>query len=210
MKRAMVFALLVFLVMPLRGYAEEYYAGVTFIQAQGMKGCLIARFKASDGSYTLEQADTLYVTLFGALDALDIDNAQIETDLPSQVQANGYSGEALLEAFLSKGTGVCTFGGEPSDAVAFVSTFRCQYQNENQMCFRLYLDAGTNDLSMIGIPSGIATLGGMFVKREVWDVMMGLIMANSDAFLLSSPAERTQMLNLLVPTVELPLPEPTD
>lgn len=210
MKRAIVFSLLVLLVPPLEGFAEDWYGGATFVQGGGMKGCMLARFKASDGSFTLAQADVLYTVLFGAFTSLDVDEVRVNMQLPSEMKASGHSGEELLKLFLDKGTGVCDFGGEPADAVGFVSSFSCEYQNENQMCFRLYINAGTNDLSMLGIPSGTATIGGLFVKRELWDVVMSLLMTYGDSLLNSLPAERSKLLNMLVPTLDLPIAAETD
>ncbi|WP_200246194.1 hypothetical protein [Lamprobacter modestohalophilus] len=203
MKKLIALTLLVSLVAPLKAFAEDWYAGVTFLQAEGMNACVIARFKASDGSYTLSQADALYTVLFGALADVDTGDVLVDNQLPSQVQAGGNTGEGLLSAFLDKGTSVCTFGGQPADAVGFLSTFRCEYQNENQMCFRLYIDAGQNDLSMLGIPPGVATIGGMFVKRELWDVIMTLIMQNSRGGIdvLGGYSDgQSNLLNLIIPS----------
>ncbi|MCF7977525.1 MAG: hypothetical protein K9L82_05830 [Chromatiaceae bacterium] len=208
MKKLIALTLLVSLVAPLKAFAEDWYAGVTFLQAEGMNACVIARFKASDGSYTLSQADALYTVLFGALAGVDTGDVLVDNQLPSQVQAGGNDGAGLLTSFINNGTSVCTFGGQPADAVGFLSTFRCEYQNENQMCFRLYIDAGENDLSMLGIPSGIATIGGIFVKRELWDVIMTLIMQNSRSgidLLGGSSDGRSNLLDLIIPSAgELP------
>jgi hypothetical protein len=201
MKRICTYILLLLVSIPLESIAEDWYVGFTGIQTQGMQGCVIARFKASDGSYTLAQADALYTTLFSAFTGLDAGDVGVSIQTPSQMQAQGYSGEGLLESFKSNGTGVCTSNGQPADAVGFISTFSCDYQNEGQMCFRLYIDAGTNDLSSFGIPSGIATIGGIFVKRELWNVIMSLIMSNGDTLFSSSPEDRSRMLDFLVPNL---------
>lgn len=141
---------------------------------------MIVRFKASDGSFTLTQADALYNSISSLITGQDLGSVTVTNFLPSENHSNGITGEGLTDTFLTEGTGVCLSGGVPVDAVGFVSAFRCEYQNQNQMCFRLYVDTGDFDLSMIGVPQQPTGIGGVFIKREVWDAAFGLIMSNPD------------------------------
>ncbi|WP_200376724.1 hypothetical protein [Thiocystis violacea] len=159
--------------------AEEWYAGTTFISSGDSDACVIVRFKAGTDFYTLSQADGLYSTITSLLTDQDLGDVTLSHITPSQNHEDGISGESLANYFLSNGTAVCTMGGQSVDAVGFISTFPCEYQNENQMCFRLYVDTGELDLTMIGIPQAPAALGGVFIKREVWNAVYGLISGNS-------------------------------
>jgi len=176
-------------IFPLLASAEDWYVGNSFIYSGDSAACVIVRFKASDGSYTLAQADALYSTIASLVVNQDLGDTSSDTTLPSQNHANNVTGEQLASYFVSEGTGVCTVGGQPVDAVGFVSTFRCEYQNENQMCIRLYVDTGELDLSALGIPQGPATVGGIFIKREVWDAVFALMLSNSNTLdaTISSP-----------------------
>ncbi|EXJ15042.1 hypothetical protein D779_1911 [Imhoffiella purpurea] len=163
---------------PLMAEAEDWYVGTTFVESGDTHACIIARFKAVDGSYTLSQADAIYDLVSSALVDQDLGSVKVDSDMPSTNHDNGYTGEGLANYFISQGTGVCTIGGVPVDAVIFLSAFRCEYQNENQMCFRLYVDLGELDMRSVGVPQGPATIGGIFIKREVWDAAFAMILEN--------------------------------
>ena len=158
--------------------ATQYYVGATFISTEPEDYCVLSRFRSYDGSFTLAQADGLYALISGALESNGVgEYAQVQYIYPSENEAQGITGEALTEKFLTSGTSVCTMGGAPVDAVALTSAFNCEYQNENQMCVRLYVHTGATDLSALGIPYRSAgAIGGIFIKREVWNATSGLLL----------------------------------
>jgi hypothetical protein len=174
--------------------ATQYYIGATFISTETEDYCVLSRFRSYDGSFTLAQADGLYALISGALESNGVsDYAQVQYIYPSENEAQGITGEAVTEKFLTAGTSVCTVGGAPVDAVALTSAFNCEYQNENQMCIRLYVHTGVTDLSSLGIPyGGAGAIGGIFIKREVWNATSGLLLGGG-----SLPLANTTLANTL-------------
>jgi len=174
--------------------ATQYYVGATFISTETEDYCVLARFRGYDGSFTLAQADGLYALISGALESNGVSEyAQVQHIYPSENEAQGITGEALTEKFLTSGTSVCTMGGAPVDAVALTSAFNCEYQNENQLCVRLYVHTGATDLSSLGIPYGSAgAIGGIFIKREVWNATSGLLLGGG-----SLPLSNVTLANTL-------------
>jgi hypothetical protein len=98
--------------------------------------------------------------------------------IPSVAKSEGFTGEGLANSFLTKGVDTCKVNGVPVDAMGFVSMFNCEYQLENQMCMRLYVDTGDTNLTMLGIPQAPAAIGGIFIKREVWNATKNLVLTN--------------------------------
>ena len=174
--------------------ATQYYVGATFISTKTDDYCVLARFRGYDGSFTLAQADGLYALISAALEKNGVSEyASVQHIYPSQNEAQGVTGEALTEKFLTKGTSVCTVGGAPVDAVALTSAFNCEYQNENQLCVRLYVHTGATNLSSLGIPYGSAgAIGGVFIKREVWNATSGLLLGGG-----SLPLANVTLVNAL-------------
>ena len=168
--------------IPVRAHAEDYYVGYSFIHMDTTHFCVIARTRAYDGSFTLAEADGLYKIIADQVDGLGLTQTiQINHTLPSVNHSNGVTGESLASAFLSMGVQTCTVNSQPVDAMVFISAFNCIYQNENQMCVRLYVDTGVTDLTVLGVPRGPAAIGGIFIKREVWNAAKALILANPNA-----------------------------
>jgi hypothetical protein len=162
--------------IPVAADAEDYYVGYTFIHESSSHYCAIIRFRAFDGSFTLTEADGLYSLIANQL--VSGSSYTFSHTLPSQCHASNITGEALANAFLQYGTGVCTVGGQPVDGVVFVSLFNCEYQLADQMCVRLYVDTGALNLSSFGIPQGPAAIGGIFIKKEVWTAASSFIVGN--------------------------------
>jgi hypothetical protein len=158
--------------------ATQWWLGYTFIMSEDGNACVLARYRAFDGSFTLAQADAIYSTVAGLIDS-NVDagslGVNVQHTLPSQAEALGQTGEAIGAAFLQSGVNICTVGGQPVDVVLFLSHFSCEYQNEWQMCIRLYADTGEYDLTSLGVNRGPAAFGGIFIKKEIWDAVAGIV-----------------------------------
>jgi hypothetical protein len=176
---ALSFTTVLMAAMPLSAHAVDYWVGYTFIHDEDTHFCVIARFRAYDGSFSLNKADSLYKIIADQVDGLGIsETTTLNHTFPSENNSQGVTGEGLGNAFLADGVATCTVGGEPVDAMIFLSAFNCEYQNENQLCLRLYVDTGATDITFLGIPRGPAAIGGIFIKREVWDATSALILGN--------------------------------
>lgn len=167
--------LLLTVLSPLSSAAPEWYVGYTFLYSESGHTCSFMRFRAD--SYSVEQADRLYPLLADRISRYAVINATLAHTLPSEALAKGETGEQMAQAFLTKGVGACLVAGQPVGGLLFISSFRCDYQNEAQLCIRLYVDTGAKDATGQGIDRGPAALGGIFVKREVWDASTALIYA---------------------------------
>jgi hypothetical protein len=159
--------------------APQWYVGYSFIHGESSQYCAFMRFRAD--SHTLDQADTLYRYLGDRLAAHAEAGAALSHTLPSEALAEGKTGEAMAEEFIAHGVGACTIAGQPVDGLLFVSSFVCDYQDEPQMCVRVYVDTGNQDATSFGIARGPASLGGVFVNRTVWDSSSALVHAGRTA-----------------------------
>ncbi|MBK1720783.1 hypothetical protein CKO23_00770 [Thiocystis violacea] len=153
--------------------APEWYVGYSFIYGETGSYCSFMRFRAD--SYSVEQADVLYNHLADQLVEHANPGSTFAHTLPSAALAKGESGEQKAGEFLSKGVGACTVADKLVDGMLFISSFACDYQNQPQMCTRLYADTGSKDSTAFGISRGPTGIGGMFVRRPVWDASTGLI-----------------------------------
>ena len=154
--------------------AAEFYAGTTWVSYEGASYCIVVRFKAYDGSFTLEEADSLYDTIVGMVTSIQGEyGVQTWHTLPSQNLYEGKTGELLWESFLDKGNRLCTLYDEPVDQVLFLSLYDCFYQGADHMCIRTYIHTGELDLSEIGIPYNMVVgLGAVVVASPIWDSLM--------------------------------------
>ncbi len=162
--------------------AADFYAGTTWIAYEDTSYCLIVRFKAYDGSFTLEEADSLYSTVSGMLvDVEDEYGVQTWHKLPSEALADGITGELLWDSFLVNGNGLCTINNEPVDQVLFLSLYDCFYQGADHMCIRTYIHTGELDLSYVGIPYDMVVgLGAVVIASPIWDSVMSTLAALED------------------------------
>ena len=154
--------------------AADFYAGTTWVTYEGASYCVVVRFKAYDGSFTLEEADSLYSTIVGIVNSIQGEyGVQTWHKLPSEALAEGITGELLWDSFLVNGNGLCTMYGEPVDQVLFLSLYDCFYQGADHMCIRTYIHTGELDLSEIGIPYNMVVgLGAVVVASPIWDSLM--------------------------------------
>jgi len=160
-------------------YAEDYYVGYSFIDLGSEDLCIIVRFRRFDGSFSLSEADGLYNLVVGLVTDFASDaNVKLTHTIPSAAKNEGLTGEGLATSFLNQGVDTCKVGGVPVSAMGFISMFNCEYQLENQMCMRLYVDTGDTNLSLLGIPQAPAAIGGIFIKREVWNATKNLVLSN--------------------------------
>lgn len=155
--------------------APDWYVGYSFIYNESGNLCSFMRFRAD--SFTVQQADTLYAYLADRLAAQAADGSTFLHTAPSTALARGESGEQMAQEFLSKGVGACTVAGDPVAGVMFISAFGCDYQNQPQMCMRLYVDTGDKDATASGIARGPTGVNGTFVRRPVWDTAAGAVYA---------------------------------
>ncbi|MBK1717878.1 hypothetical protein [Thiocystis violacea] len=153
--------------------APEWYVGYSFIYTGAGNICSFMRFRTD--SYSVQQADVLYNHLTDHLAKQADEGATFAHTLPSVALARGQSGEQMAAEFLSSGVGACDVAGQPADSLLFISSFACDYQNEAQLCTRLYVDTGNQDATSFGIDRGPATVGGFFVKRPVWEASSALV-----------------------------------
>jgi hypothetical protein len=159
--------------------APQWYVGYSFIHGENGRYCAFMRFRAD--SHTLEQADTLYRYLGDRLAARAEAGAALSHTLPSAALAEGKTGESMADEFIAKGVGACTIADRPVDGLLFISSFDCDYQDEPQMCVRVYVDTGDQDATPFGIARGPASLGGIFVNRTVWNSSSSLVYAGRTA-----------------------------
>ena len=154
--------------------AAEFYAGITWVVYENASYGVVVRFKAYDGSFTLEEADSLYSTIAAmVVDIEDDYDVQTQTKLPSEALAEGITGELLWDSFLVNGNGLLTVNSEPVDQVLFLSLYDCFYQGADHMCIRTYIHTGELDLSEIGIPYNMVVgLGAVVVASPIWDSLM--------------------------------------
>lgn len=157
--------------------APEWYVGHSFVYNASGNLCTFMRFRAD--SFTVAQADVLYAHLGDQLAEHAEEGATFAHTTPSAALAAGESGEQAAADFLSQGVAACTVAGEPVDGVMFISAFGCDYQNQAQMCIRLYVDTGDKDLTQSGIARGPTGVDGVFVRRPVWDASAGLVYAGA-------------------------------
>ncbi|EXJ15956.1 hypothetical protein [Imhoffiella purpurea] len=155
--------------------APQWYVGYTFVYSESGNSCAFMRFRGD--TYSLDEADVLYALFADRIVERVGTTSAFSHVLPSEALAEGKSGEETAAAFLAEGVGACEVAGEPVSGLVYVSGFGCEYQNESQMCIRSYVDVGDRDLSGQGIASGPAVLGGVFVKRPVWDASAALVQA---------------------------------
>lgn len=208
-KRILV-SLMLLMLIPVSVKAADWYAGHAFVYSGDSNACVIVRFKSADRSFTLAEADGLFNVVLSMVTDQELPpDVRISSYLPSRNHADNVTGDSLANIFLSSGTRVCLVGGEPVDMVAFISAFRCEYQNQNQMCFRIYVDLGELDLTQIGVPKGPSGLGGVFVRRELWDTLFPLLLRGGITFDLNADAvsglKRSMMAEQLLGPVVRPI-----
>jgi hypothetical protein len=162
--------------------AADFYAGITWIVYENSSFGLVVRFKAHDGSFTLEEADSLYSTIEAMVVGIEDEyGVQTSTMLPSEALADGITGERLWDSFLINGNGLLTVDYEPVDQVLFLSLYDCFYQGADHMCIRTYIHTGELDLSEIGIPYNMVVgLGAAVIATPIWDSVMSILAALED------------------------------
>lgn len=177
-KAIFVVLALTILMLPAKSQATSanFYAGTTFVSEGSGNYCFIIRFQAA--GFSLQESDALYALLAGyATDSNVAD--RISHVLPSQNLRNGITGEALWDAFIRKGTGLCTFSGKPADQILFTSLYKCFYQGADHTCIRFYVHTGALNLSSLGIPYNmVAGLGALVVAEPIWDAVTAEILKN--------------------------------
>jgi hypothetical protein len=157
-------------------FAVDYYAGNIFLQSASKTDsiCIISRFKTSDGSFTIQQADKIHESFMKDIIAPEIgyyiDMTVSGSKKPSDAYSSGITGEALWDTFSASGTSVCTISGKPVNQVIFFSFYNCDYQGAMHVCMRTYFHSGTENLSQMGIPYGkVAGLGAIAYAKAFWD-----------------------------------------
>ena len=162
-------------IAPLGWAAPEWYVGYSFIYSPAGNLCSFMRFQTKD--YGIEQADILYGHLTDKLAAAVPEDASLDHTWPSESLAKGESGEQMAAAILANGLAACQVGGRPVNGILFIDAFGCEYQDNTQMCVRAYVHPGDKDATAFGIARGPDELGGLFVKRSIWDASANLVYA---------------------------------
>lgn len=159
--------------------AADFYAGITWIQYENSSFGLVVRFKAYDGSFTLQEAEAIYDAIGPMVVGLaDQYGVYTSTKSPSEALAEGITGELLWDSFLVNGNGLLTINNEPVNQVIFLSLYNCFYQGADHMCMRIYIHTGELDLSNIGIPYDMVVgLGAVVVATPIWDSLMLMLPA---------------------------------
>lgn len=159
--------------------AADFYAGITWIQYENSTFGLVVRFKAYDGSFTLQEAEAIYTALHPIVTNLGGQyGVYTSTKSPSEALAEGITGELLWDSFLVNGNGLLTINNEPVDQLLFLSLYDCFYQGADHMCIRTYIHTGDLNLSSIGVPYNMVVgLGAVVVATPIWDSLMSILPA---------------------------------
>ncbi|NEX23355.1 hypothetical protein G3480_24185 [Thiorhodococcus mannitoliphagus] len=155
--------------------APTWYVGYSFVYSDARNLCSFMRFQAD--AFGIEQADVLYKHLEDLMTTSADEGATFAHTLPSEALAKGQTGEQVVADIAAEGLAACTVAEQPVDGMLLASAFPCFYQDQQQMCFRLYVNTGDTDPTAFGIDPGPAELGGSFVLRKTWDASAGLVYA---------------------------------